>query len=61
VLLSGGDPLTLSDERLAFILERLSRINHIETCATCCATCARSTFTPTSTTRSNVRTGRPTR
>jgi lysine 2,3-aminomutase len=30
VLLSGGDPLTLSDERLAFILERLSRINHIE-------------------------------
>ncbi len=30
VLLSGGDPLTLSDARLAEILERLDRIGHVE-------------------------------
>lgn len=30
VLLSGGDPLTLSDERLAYILGRLSAIDHID-------------------------------
>ncbi|MBU6280381.1 MAG: KamA family radical SAM protein, partial [Actinomycetales bacterium] len=30
VLLSGGDPLTLSDERLAVILERLRSIPHVE-------------------------------
>jgi lysine 2,3-aminomutase len=30
VLLSGGDPLTLSDERLAYILGRLSSIDHID-------------------------------
>lgn len=30
VLLSGGDPLTLSDERLAYIFARLSRIPHLE-------------------------------
>ncbi|MCH7786734.1 MAG: CoA transferase [Chloroflexi bacterium] len=30
VLLSGGDPLTLGDERLNWILERLHRIPHVE-------------------------------
>ncbi len=30
VLLSGGDPLTLSDERLNEILERIYRIEHVE-------------------------------
>lgn len=30
VLLSGGDPLTLSDERLAWIFGRLQRIPHVE-------------------------------
>ncbi|GIX47249.1 MAG: L-lysine 2,3-aminomutase [Candidatus Tectimicrobiota bacterium] len=30
VLLSGGDPLTLSDERLAWLLARLRRIRHVE-------------------------------
>ncbi|MCX7012321.1 MAG: KamA family radical SAM protein [Candidatus Sumerlaeota bacterium] len=30
VLLSGGDPLTLSDERLEWLLERLTRIPHVE-------------------------------
>ena len=30
VLVSGGDPLTLSDERLAWLLDRLSRINHVD-------------------------------
>lgn len=30
VLLSGGDPLLLSDERLGWILERLRRIPHVE-------------------------------
>lgn len=30
VLLSGGDPLTLSDERLAWLLGRLRRIRHVE-------------------------------
>lgn len=30
VLVSGGDPLTLSDERLAEILERLEAIEHLE-------------------------------
>lgn len=30
VLLSGGDPLTLSDERLAWLLDRLRRIPHVE-------------------------------
>jgi lysine 2,3-aminomutase len=30
VLLSGGDPLVLSDERLEWILDRLSRIPHVE-------------------------------
>lgn len=30
VILSGGDPLTLSDERLDDILNRLSKIEHIE-------------------------------
>ena len=31
VLLSGGDPLTLSDGRLQWLLERLRRISHVET------------------------------
>ncbi len=30
VLLSGGDPLTLSDEKLAYILSRLRQIPHVE-------------------------------
>jgi lysine 2,3-aminomutase len=30
VLLSGGDPLTLSDEKLEWLLSRLRRIPHIE-------------------------------
>ena len=30
VLLSGGDPLTLSDERLEYLLSKLSRIPHVE-------------------------------
>jgi len=30
VLLSGGDPLTMNDERLAWILERLRQIPHVE-------------------------------
>ena len=30
VLLSGGDPLTLSDERLGWLLARLQRIPHVE-------------------------------
>jgi len=30
VLLSGGDPLTLSDERLEWLLSRLHRIRHVE-------------------------------
>jgi len=30
VLLSGGDPLTLSDDRLGWLLERLRRIPHVE-------------------------------
>jgi len=30
VLLSGGDPLTLSDEQLEWLLSRLSRIRHVE-------------------------------
>ena len=30
VLVSGGDPLTLSDERLASVFERLSRVPHVE-------------------------------
>jgi lysine 2,3-aminomutase len=30
VLLSGGDPLTLSDERLGWLLARLRRIRHVE-------------------------------
>ncbi len=30
VLLSGGDPLTLSDERLEWVLSRLRRIPHVE-------------------------------
>lgn len=30
VLVSGGDPLTLSDERLGVILERLNDIDHLE-------------------------------
>lgn len=30
VLLSGGDPLTLSDEKLEYLLTRLSRIPHVE-------------------------------
>lgn len=30
VLLSGGDPLTLSDERLGWLLTRLQRIPHVE-------------------------------
>lgn len=30
VLISGGDPLTLSDERLDYLLSRLRRISHIE-------------------------------
>ena len=30
VLLSGGDPLLLSDERLNYILSRLKEINHVE-------------------------------
>jgi lysine 2,3-aminomutase len=30
VLLSGGDPLVLSDDRLQWLLERLSRIPHVE-------------------------------
>ncbi len=31
VILSGGDPLTLSNRRLADILNKLSKINHIQT------------------------------
>lgn len=30
VLVSGGDPLTLSDDRLLEILERLAQINHVD-------------------------------
>jgi len=30
VLISGGDPLTLSDERLEWLLSRLRRISHVE-------------------------------
>lgn len=30
VLLSGGDPFTLSDERLDYVLQRLRRIPHVE-------------------------------
>ncbi len=30
VLLSGGDPLTLSDDRLEYLLHRLRRIKHVE-------------------------------
>jgi lysine 2,3-aminomutase len=30
VLLSGGDPLTVSDEKLAWLLDRLRRIPHVE-------------------------------
>jgi len=30
VLLSGGDPLTLSDKKLAWLLSRLKRIPHVE-------------------------------
>ncbi len=30
VLISGGDPLTLSDDRLDYLLDRLRRIRHIE-------------------------------
>jgi len=30
VLLSGGDPLTLSDEKLGYLLSRLARIPHVE-------------------------------
>ncbi|MBU0990328.1 MAG: KamA family radical SAM protein, partial [Proteobacteria bacterium] len=30
VLISGGDPLTLSDEKLAWLLSRLRRIPHVE-------------------------------
>jgi lysine 2,3-aminomutase len=30
VLLSGGDPLTISDEKLAWLLDRLRRIPHVE-------------------------------
>jgi len=30
VLLSGGDPLTLSDEKLEWLLDRLRRIKHVE-------------------------------
>jgi lysine 2,3-aminomutase len=30
VLLSGGDPLVLSDERLAWLLDRLREISHVE-------------------------------
>ena len=30
VLLSGGDPLTLSDEKLDWLLSRLRRIPHVE-------------------------------
>jgi lysine 2,3-aminomutase len=30
VLLSGGDPLTLSDQRLEYLLSRLRRIKHVE-------------------------------
>jgi lysine 2,3-aminomutase len=30
VLVSGGDPLTLSDERLAYILEGLRKIDHVD-------------------------------
>lgn len=30
VLVSGGDPLTLSDERLAAVFDRLSRVPHVE-------------------------------
>jgi lysine 2,3-aminomutase len=30
VLLSGGDPLTLSDERLKYLLGRIRRISHVE-------------------------------
>lgn len=30
VLLSGGDPLTLSDDRLEWVLSRLRRISHVE-------------------------------
>lgn len=30
VLISGGDPLSLDDDRLEYILQRLSRIKHVE-------------------------------
>lgn len=30
VIISGGDPLTLSDERLEYILSRLKKIEHVE-------------------------------
>lgn len=30
VLLSGGDPLTLSDERLSFLCERIAAIKHVQ-------------------------------
>jgi lysine 2,3-aminomutase len=30
VLISGGDPLTLSDNRIEYLLERLHRIEHVE-------------------------------
>lgn len=30
VILSGGDPLTLSDERLDYVLEQLSQIEHVD-------------------------------
>lgn len=30
VIISGGDPLTLSDERIEYLLNRLSQIKHIE-------------------------------
>ena len=30
VILSGGDPLVLADQNLAFLVERLSRINHLQ-------------------------------
>jgi len=29
VLLTGGDPLVLSDEKLSYLIERLSRLNHV--------------------------------
>ena len=30
VLISGGDPLMLSDDKIAYLLKRLSEIDHVE-------------------------------